>query len=531
MQAVRTEASPTMRSDIVDDPAVGRSPAQPKARLALVACILSSSLVGIDGVMTPVALPAVAEDLGVGLVVQQWVVAAYLLALGSLMLVGGALGDAFDRWRVFAGGTAAYGVAAMVTALAPTSAVLIGGRFLQGAAAALTVPAALSVITTTFAGADRSKAIGTWTAWSGVSMIVGPGVGGLLVEAFSWRAIYGVLGPLSLVVVCMIVRAAPAGARPATTGPVDRLGAVLAVPIVGGPVFALIQAPEIGWASPPVVAALSGGVAAAAAFVSWERRAPNPLVPFAVFRSRAFTNLNVVTFLLYAGFIGGGVYVVLFLQQTAGYAPAAAGLASVLPMVVLFFLARPLGAVADRYDSPRPFITGGALLVLVSMAFLLRTDADADLWTVVLPWGLVHGLGLALVVAPLTEAVVGAVDEGHAGIASGINNAVARVGSLFGIAVVGLLIASQFSAGVTDRVAQTDLSAETRAALRTAADSPLTTKLDADADVDPGDRRLVEQAMTGASVDAFRLGIGGVGVILLLGTLLTVVGFDIRRGL
>lgn len=477
--------------------------------------------------MTPVALPAMAEDLDAGLAVQQWVVAAYLLALGSLMLVGGALGDVYDRWRVFAVGTGAYGAAAIVSALAPSAEILITGRFLQGVAAALMVPGALSIITTTFEGEARSKAIGTWTAWSGVSMIAGPAIGGVLVEAFSWRSIYAVLGPLSFVVMVLIVRATPAGSHHVATGTVDRLGALLAVPIVGGPVFALIQAPEIGWGSPLVIAALAIGVAAAVGFIWRERRAPNPLVPFSLFRNRTFTMLNVVTFVLYAGLISSGVYIVLFLQQTAGYAPAAAGLAAVSPIAVLFFLAKPVGALADQVGSPKPFIAGGAAVVAVSMLFLVRTEVNADFLTVVLPWGIGNGIGLTLIVSPLTASVLGAADEGHAGIASGINNAVARVGSLLGIAMVGMLISLQFSSAVDDGVRDADLSVNAQAAVDRAVESPLT--ITVGGNIDSTERATVEQTLQSASVDAFRVGMGVIAGLILLAAGLTIVGVGDRK--
>lgn len=503
------------------------APVRPKAVLTLWACILSSSLVGIDGVMTPVALPEIARDFGVGLVVQQWVVAACMLALGSLLLVGGALGDAYNRWRVFGIGTAAYAAASLVSALAPNATVLIGGRFLQGMAAALVVPGALSIITTTFAGAERSKAIGTWTAWSGVSVIVGPAIGGALVGTVGWRAVYGVLVVLSLLVLYLIVRAAPANVAQEPSGKVDVAGALLAVPIVGGPVFAFIQGPSIGWANPLVVGGFVAGVLAAVTFVWWERRAPSPLVPFELFGNRTFTMLNVVTFVLYAALICTGVYVILFLQQTAGYGPIAAGLSSVIPMMVLFVLAKPIGSLADRLGTIRPFIAGGSLLVAASVLLLLRTDGDADFFTVVLPWGLAHGVGLSLVVSPLTAGVLSSADERHAGAASGVNNAVARVGSLFGVAVVGMLISVQFSSGLHDELDNDDLSPSAHAAISASIDRPLDVAVgDAVAD---GDVAVVELTLTEASVDAFRFGVGAIALLALLGSVLAFVGIDRSR--
>lgn len=497
-----------------------------RARLVLVACILSSSLVGMDGVMTPVALPAIAEGLQVGLAVQQWVVAAFLLALGSLLLVGGALGDVYNRWLVFGVGTAGFGIAALVSALAPNATILVAGRLMQGMAAALMVPGALAVITTTFDGHSRSRAIATWTAWSGISMIVGPGIAGVLVDALSWRAVYGLLVPLSLIVVVLIFRAAPPATPRATETSVDVAGAVLGVPVVGGPIFALIQGPERGWGHPLVIGAVVLGVVATVGFLWVERRTSNPLVSLELFRSRAFTVLNIITFVLYAAFICGGIYLVLFLQQTAGYAPAAAGLTSVIPIAVLFFFAKPVGALADRHGS-RPFIACGAVLVGIGVLLLLRTDTHADFVTVVLPSMLLHGIGLALIVSPLTAGVLAAADEGHAGAASGINNAVARIGSLFGVAVIGVLISMQFSATVDQSLRGKALAPATRQAVEQAKEKPF--NLRPGEGVTSQDQQVVERALAEASVGAFRLAIAVIGGQALFAAVLTIVGLGGRH--
>jgi predicted MFS family arabinose efflux permease len=480
-------------------------------------------LIGMDGVMTPVALPAIAADLGVGLAVQQWVVAASMLTLGSLLLVGGALGDSYNRWLVLGAGTLGFGIAAAVSALAPNAGVLITGRFLQGAAAAVMVPGALAIVMAAFDGAARSRAIGIWTAWTSLSVIAGPAIAGMLVDAISWRATFGALVPLSVAVVFLIFRAAPGVTAEAEGNSVDVRGAVLAVPAVGGPVFALIQGPQMGWGHPLVVGAWALAGAAAIAFVRVERRAANPLVPFAMFRSRVFAVLNLVTLVLYAALICGGVYLVLFLQQTAGYGPAAAGLASVVPMIVLFLFAKRAGALADRYG-PRLFVAGGALISGAGILLLLRTDAEADFLTVVLPSVVVHGVGLALVVSPLTAGVLGATEAGHAGTASGINNAVARVGSLLGVAVVGLVISFQFVASVDDAVSS---PGPVRSALEDAKARPLTTTTQAE--IAGSEKQAVEEALTAASVDAFHSGVVVLGGLALLASLLAAVGMGDHR--
>ncbi|MEV0663133.1 MFS transporter [Actinomadura luteofluorescens] len=483
-------------------------------RQALVACILSSSLVGMDGMMTPVALPDIADDLNAGLAVQQWVVAAFLLALGGLLLVGGALGDVFDRWRIFATGAAGFGVSALLVTLAPTAPLLVAGRLLQGAAAALLVPGALAVITTVFEGDERSRAIGSWTAWSGLSVIGGPLVGGALVDAVSWRAVYGVLVPMAAVTLFFILRATPRGVREAGTGRVDWGGAFLAVPAVGGPVFALIQGPGSGWGDPWVLGALVAGAMAAAGLAWWERRARDPLLPVRLFRIPAFAVLNVVTLTLYGALISSGFYTVLFLQQTAGYPPAAAGLAAAVPVLVLLVLSRRFGALADRYE-PRWFIAGGALVAAAGILLMLRTDAGADFLSTVLPSVLVHGVGLAMLVAPLTSGVLSAAPAGLAGAASGVNNAVARIGSLLGMVAVGIMVSVSFSAALDDQ-------ALPPAVVRQAQERPLVGA--PPAGVPASEREHVRRALSTASVDAFHTAVGAIGGLALLAAVVGAVG-------
>lgn len=484
-----------------------------RKRAVLAACILSSSLVGMDGMMTTVALPAIAEDLGGGLAVQQWVVAGFLLALGSLLLAGGALGDVYDRWCVFGVGTAAFGAATLLSALAPSATFLIAGRLLQGAAAALMIPSALAVIITTFSGPARPRAIGSWTAWSGLSVIAGPALGGLLIEAWSWRAVYGALVPLAAIVVFLIYRAAPTRIPRRAGGQPDWGGVLLGVPAVGGPAVALIQGPNAGWSDPLVLLAIVIGVLASVAFIWWERRAPNAMLALHLFNKHNFVVLNIVTFVLYGALISSGVYTVLFLNQTAGYSATAAGLAAAVPIIVLFFLSKPFGVLADRYP-PRLFVGGGSLVAALGILLLLRADADADFLSVVLPSVLLHGVGLAMVVSPLTAAVLAAAGDDHASIASGINNAVARLGSLFAVAVVGALVSAQFSASLDQTLKGRDLGQTAAQALEQAREQPLTTSVRGA--VAPEDATVLADSFTEASVVAFRLGVGAIGTLALL---------------
>lgn len=495
------------------------TPASPAAaRLALAACILASSLVGMDSLMTTVALPAIAASLQVGLSAQQWVLAAFLMALGSLLLVGGALGDIYGRWRVFRWGVAGFGLAAAICALAPIPAVLIGGRLLQGTAAALLLPNVLTVLTSAFDGERRSKAIGTWSAWSGLSVIAGPAVGGLVISAFGWPGIYWLEVPLAAAVLALILRADP---RTDTRGRgrVDRIGAVLAVPAIGGPAFYLIQGGTLGWTSPIALAALGAGLGCAAAFVWWELRTADPLLPLTLFRGRNFTVINIVTFILYGGLISCGTYTVLFLQDYHRHAPALAGIVSAVPIIVLFVLSSRFGALADRYGA-RFFIGTGAILAGLGMFILLFVGSPTDLYTVVIPSTLVHGLGLSMLVAPLTSGVMSSVDDSRVGAASGVNNAVARTGSMLAIAVVGVLITTQFGAGVQQRLDDRDLGPEVTSAVAAAAEQPLAGRL-------PGAEPPSDEVATvlrESSLSAFRTAVVVMGGLAVVAGLIALLG-------
>ncbi|GAB3424826.1 MFS transporter [Flindersiella endophytica] len=455
--------------------------------------------------MTTTALPAIADDFEVGLAVQQWIVAGFLLALGSLLLVGGALGDLYGRWRVFRLGAVASGVAVTVCALAPNPALLLVGRLLQGMAAALLLPSVLAVLTRAYEGEQRSKAIASWSAWSGLSVIAGPLVGGLLIDALSWRAIYWVQVPFAALVVFLIYRASPRQEERASAGRVDIGGALLAVVAIGGPVFYVIQGSNAGWSSPPVVAALVAGLAALVLFGWWERRAASPLLPLSLFRIRRFTMLNVVTFVLYGGLIACGTYTVMFLQDGLGYHPAVAGVVSAVPIIVLFALSGRFGALSDRFGGT-VFVAGGSLVAGLGMLLLLRVDSADDLFTLVLPSTLIHGLGLAMLVAPLTAGVMSAVPGSRAGIASGINNAVARTGSMAAIAVIGVLISLQFSASLDRALEGKDLGPAMAGAVEQAHEHPFSGT--PRGQLSGAERAELSPILSTAAVDAFRSGMG-----------------------
>ena len=406
----------------------------------LVACILGSVIVFVDSTVVNVALPAMQRDLGGGLALQQWVVDAYLLTLGSLLLVGGSLGDLFGSRRVFMIGIAGFGVTSLLCAVAPDGTLLILARGLQGIAGAILTPAGLAVITATFSGEERGAAIGTWTAWTGVAFVVGPLVGGWLVTNASWRWIFLINIPFVVATLALVAYAVPKRDQGNERARVDVLGGVLCALGLGGPVFALIEAPTRGWSDPLIVGSLAGGVTLFAFFLIWERRSSEPMLPLRLFSRRNFSFANIETLTVYAGLSTLTFFLVLFVQQIAGYSALKSGLALLPVTIVMFLLSPRVGRLSMRHG-PRLFMGVGPFVAAVGLVALIRLKAGFSYWFELLPPLVVFSVGLSMIVAPLTATVLSDAGEHDAGIASGVNNAVARVASLLGIAVVGAAVA------------------------------------------------------------------------------------------
>lgn len=485
--------------------------------LVLVICSMSLLIVGLDVTIVNVALPSIRVSLHGGLVVQQWVVEAYLLTLSSLLLVGGSLGDLFGRRRIFTIGVAAFGVFSVLCALAPSSGWLIAGRAIQGVAGALLVPSTLALIMDTFDESERPGAIGTWTAYTGVATVIGPLGGGALVQATSWRWIFAI-NVIPVLGCLWLLSRLPSDHR--TPGHVDVVGAVLCALGLGGPVFALIEQPSYGWTHPLVLIPLLGGIALFIAFLLWEWRSPNPMMPLSLFRIRNFAVGNLTTLALYSGLGVATFFLVLFLQQVGGYTPLQAGM-SLLPItIVVFLLAKRFGILADRLG-PHWFMGGGPIIAGIGLLLLARTDGSADYVTQILPGVLVFALGLAATVAPLTATVLGSVEAGHSGLASGVNNAVSRVAGLLAIAALGAVVSGAFSSRVDHAVATRQLSAPARVALENARSKPLVTTT---TNVAPPARATVHAVLVDASVDAFRVGMMIAAGLAILGGIVALIG-------
>lgn len=415
-------------------------PSTPAQRLVLTVAVLASFIAFLDGTVINVALPAITRELGGGISTQQWVVDAYLVTLGSVILLAGSLSDAFGRGRVLFWGLVGFLLTSLLCALSPSAAFLIGARGLQGFAAALLVPSSLAVILSTFSGAAQARAIGAWTAWTSTAFIAGPVIGGLLVDLASWRGVFAI-NALPIAVTLMLLARLPAD-RPADAGArVDVLGAVLGVVGLGLPVFALIEQPNFGWASPVIFLPAALGAVSFALFILHERRIPQPMMPLRLFQVRNFSVGNVATTFFYGALSIGSFVLAVFLQQVGGYTATFAGLA-LLPVTIFSILLSTLFGKLAGVHGPRLFMCVGPLVGAAGFLLMLRITDEVIYWTEVLPGVLVFGLGLSITVAPLTSAILGAIDPSRAGIASAVNNAVSRVAGLVAIAALSVVVGS-----------------------------------------------------------------------------------------
>ncbi|MGH3295458.1 MAG: DHA2 family efflux MFS transporter permease subunit, partial [Trebonia sp.] len=407
-------------------------------RWVLTATVLGSGIAALDATVVGIALPAIGRDFHASVSSLQWVVDGYTLPLAGLLLLGGVLGDIYGRRKVFVIGVVWFALASLGCGLAPSTVFLIGARALQGVGAALLTPGSLAILQASFAPDDRSRAIGAWSGLGGVATAIGPFLGGWLIGAVSWRLVFFINLPLAAFVVAIAVRHVPETRAPGPRQPLDPAGAATISLALAGLTFGLIEASADGWASPAVLTSLFAGVALLVAFCVIETRSSHPMLPLGIFKSRQFSAANAVTFVVY-GALGGALFLVpVVLQEVSGYSPLEAGVA-LLPLTVIMLAFSARSAALSARIGPRLQMTVGPLVIAVGMALFARVEGSGDYLTEVLPAVLVLGFGLATNVAPLTATALSAAPAEHSGIASAVNNDVARTASLIAVAVLPAL--------------------------------------------------------------------------------------------
>lgn len=427
----------TATASTVDSPGPALRYASAVGRWVLAATILGSGIAALDATVVGIALPAIGRDFGVGVAALQWVVNAYTLTLAGLLLLGGTLGDRYGRQRIFIIGTIWFALASLACALAPTATFLIVARALQGIGAALLTPGSLAILQASFAVDDRSKALGAWSGLGGIATAVGPFLGGWLISAVSWRLVFFINLPLAVAVVAISARHVPETRDPAARH-IDASGAAAITGGLVGLTYGLIAGPGQGWTSPAVLPALCAGAGLLAGFLLLEAHRKAPMLPLTMFRSRQFSAANAVTFIVYAALSGVLFLLPIVLQEVAGYTPLQAGTALVPVTVIMLALSARSGALAARIG-PRLQMTAGPLVIAAGLALLIRLGTSGSYLTQVLPAVIVFGLGLAINVAPLTATALAAAPAEHAGVASAVNNDVARAGGLIAVAVLPVL--------------------------------------------------------------------------------------------
>jgi EmrB/QacA subfamily drug resistance transporter len=407
----------------------------PAGRWVLVATVFGSGLVMLDASVVNVALPTIAREFGAGLSSLQWTVNAYTLTLAGLLLLGGSLGDHYGRRRVFVIGIIWFAVASLICGLAPNAPALVAARALQGVGAALLTPGSLAIIEATFQPSDRSTAIGAWSGLGGVAAAIAPLLGGFLTVAVSWRLVFLINLPFTALALWAAIRHVPESRDPGAARQLDLAGAALAALGLAGLTYALTEGPSAGWAAPAVLVGWVGGLLALVAFVAVERFSRHPMLPIDIFRSRQFSAANVVTFLIYGALSGAFFLLPIQLQRVLGMSPLRAGTALMPVTIVMLLLSARAGRLAQRIG-PRLPMTLGPLIAAAGLALMVRIVPGSSYWETTLPAAVVFALGLALTVAPLTATVLAAASAEHAGVASAVNNAVARAAGLLAVATL-----------------------------------------------------------------------------------------------
>ena len=467
----------------------------------------------IDGTVVNVALPALQADLHATITDVQWVVEAYALFLGSLILVGGAMGDQLGRKRVFLFGVVSFTAASILCGLATSPRLLIIARALQGIGAAFLVPGSLAIISATFSDADRGRAIGTWSGFSAITTAIGPVIGGWLIQHVSWRAAFFLNVPLAAIVVVLSLLFMDESRDESRTARIDWSGALLGVLGLGGIVFGFLEWPPLGPGHPLVIGSLAMGALSLVLLVVVERRARNPMMPLDLFRSRTFTLANVLTLLLY-GALGVVLFLLpLYLIQIQHYSATEAGAALVPLALIMFALSRWAGGLVAR-TGPRLPLTVGPAIAAIGVGLFARGGISGSYWSTVFPAVCLLGLGMTITVAPLTTTVMGAVETHRAGVASGINNAVARVAGLLTIAVFGVLLAHRFGSEIGHRLDRLALPPAVRAEIGKELPKMAGAELRSVA-MESGRRGVVQRSIDDAFVSGFQLVVIGAAILAL----------------
>ena len=472
-----------------------------RTRWILAATILGSSMVFIDGTVVNVALPALQAKLNATSVDVQWVVESYALFLAALLLLGGSLGDHFGRRRIYAIGVVLFALASVWCGLAPNILQLIIARAVQGIGGAMLVPGSLAIISASFPEAERGKAIGTWSGSTAITTAMGPVIGGWLIEHVSWRAVFFLNLPLALIVLLLVVRYVPESRNEEDSKELDLLGAGLATLSLGAIVYGLIESSRLGLQSPIVISSLIAGTIIFGAFILVEARVKHPMMPLKLFSSRNFAGANMLTLFLYASLAGTLFFMPLNLIQVQGYSATAAGAATLPFILIMFLLSRWSGGLVKRYGARLPLVVG-PIIAAAGFALFLRPGVGGSYFATFFPAIVVLGFGMAISVAPLTTTVMNSVNQSHAGIASGVNNAVSRTAGLLAVAVFGLTMFHAFNSCLDRRLNQMPITVEVRQALNTerlklaAADLPH--------NVDEEMRKSIKQTIDECFVFGFR---------------------------
>lgn len=496
---------------------VGARPCSERARpWVLAATIVGSSMAFIDTSVVNVALPAIQANLAASMREAQWVVNAYMLMLGALLLVGGAAGDRFGRRRMLVIGIAVFTAASVACAWAPNATALIAARAVQGVGGALLVPGSLAIISATFPERERGRAIGTWAGASALTTALGPVIGGWIVDTWSWRIIFLINVPIAAVAIVLAIWRVPESRHESGDVAVDWVGGVLALIGLGALVYGLTLASENGWLRAAVLGSLGIAVVTLGLFVRHEARARNPMMPLDVFRSRNFSGANAITLLLYFALSGAMFFVPFNLIRVQGYSAALAGAAFLPFSLIMGALSRWSGGLIDRYGA-RKLLTIGPAIVGCGFGLLAVPGIGGSYWTTFFPAMVMLGFGTAVSVAPLTTVVMRAVDDRHAGIASGINNATARIAGMLAIALLGMIAVGVFGNALDQRLGHLSLSNETRELVR--AEIPKLAEAEAPPSIDGTQRAALQLAIKESFVSSFRIVSLVAGALALLGAM------------